>query len=65
LHGRRPQVQQAATRAEELTFLIERIGAWLGTGIEPHAIGVAGGTGYLASDARDALKAAGIHAISL
>jgi hypothetical protein len=31
----------AVTRAEEITFLAERMGAWLSDGIESHAIGAA------------------------
>ena len=65
MHGRRPQMHQAATREEELTALTERIHTWLDAGIEPHAIGVAARATYLARDARDVLKAAGIRTVSL
>ena len=65
MHGRRPEVRQAATREEELTALTKRIHTWLDAGIEPHAIAVAARTSYLARDARDALKAAGIRTVSL
>jgi superfamily I DNA/RNA helicase len=65
VRGRRPEVRGAATRREELNNLIERIRAWLDSGIEPHAIGVAARAGYLAGAARDALKAAGIPTVSL
>ncbi len=65
VHGRRPEVRQAATRDEELTALTERIRTWLDAGIEPHAIGAAARTGYLARDAGEALKAAGIRTVSL
>jgi superfamily I DNA/RNA helicase len=65
MHGRRPDVRQAATREEELTALPQRIHAWLDAGIEPHAIGVAARTSYLARDVRDALRAAGIRTVPL
>ncbi|MGH3180076.1 MAG: 3'-5' exonuclease, partial [Streptosporangiaceae bacterium] len=53
------------TRAEEFTFLAERIGAWLSDGIEPHAIGVAARSAALVREARDALRVAGIETVSL
>jgi superfamily I DNA/RNA helicase len=65
MHGRRPQIHQAATREEELTALTKRIHTWLDAGIEPHAIGVAARATYLARNARDVLKAAGIRTVSL
>jgi hypothetical protein len=65
MHGRRPEVRKAATRAEELTALIERVRTWLDSGIEPHAIGVAARATRMARDARDELKAAGIPTVSL
>ncbi|HUY47644.1 MAG TPA: UvrD-helicase domain-containing protein [Streptosporangiaceae bacterium] len=65
MHGQRPQIRKAGTREEELTALIQRIVAWLDTGIEPHAIGVAARSTQLAREARDALKAAGIPTASL
>ena len=37
MHGPRPQHKLTVSRAEELTFLTERIGSWLSDGIEPHA----------------------------
>jgi hypothetical protein len=60
VHGRRPDVQAATSREEELHFLSKRIGTWLESGIEPHAIGVAARTNVLAQQARDALITAGI-----
>ena len=60
-----PEVQKAATRAEELNALVERVRTWLDSGIEPHAIGVAARAARLARDARDQLKAAGIPTVSL
>jgi superfamily I DNA/RNA helicase len=65
MHGRRPQVRKATTRAEELNALVERVRAWLDSGIEPHAIGVAARATHLARGARDELKAAGIPTVSL
>jgi hypothetical protein len=64
-HGRRPEVRGAATRADELGFLAERIQGWLGAGIEPHAIGVAARSSQLARQASEALQAAGVPAVSL
>jgi superfamily I DNA/RNA helicase len=65
MHGHRPEVRKGDTRAEELEALAERIRSWLDSGIEPHAIGVAARTAYLARDAREALKAAGIPTVAL
>jgi len=65
MHGQRPQIRQAGTREQELTALAQRIRAWLDTGIEPHAIGVAARATQLAREARDAIKAAGIPTASL
>ena len=65
VHGRRPEVYAAATRDEESAALAERVRAWMRIGIEPHAIGVAVRAGYLADQARDALKAVGIRTVSL
>ena len=65
MHGRRPLIHRAATRQEELTTLAERISAWLASGIEPHAIGVAARSSSLVHQARDALKAAGVPSLAL
>ncbi|MGD0687370.1 MAG: UvrD-helicase domain-containing protein [Streptosporangiaceae bacterium] len=65
MHGRRPVIHQAATRQEELASLTERISAWLASGTEPHAIGVAARSSSLAGQAREALKAAGIPTLAL
>jgi superfamily I DNA/RNA helicase len=65
MHGRRPQIHPVATREEELTALTERIHTWVDSGIEPNAIGVAARATYLARDAREVLKAAGIRTVSL
>jgi superfamily I DNA/RNA helicase len=65
MHGRRPHVHKSITREEELTALTKRIHTWLDAGIEPHAIGVAARATYLARDARDVLKAAGIRTVLL
>jgi superfamily I DNA/RNA helicase len=62
VHGRRPQVRGASDRDEELHNLKQQIRTWLDSGIEPHAIGVAARTNYLAQQARDDLIAAGIKA---
>ena len=60
MHGQRPQLRLAATRAEEFAFLAERLRSWLAAGIEPHAIGVAARSASLVREAREALKANGI-----
>jgi superfamily I DNA/RNA helicase len=65
MHGKVPQLRMAATRAEEFALLAERIRSWLDASIEPHAIGVAARSASLAHEARDALKADGIVAVSL
>jgi superfamily I DNA/RNA helicase len=65
MHGQRPQIRKSGSREEELTALVERIRAWLDSGIEPHAIGVAARVTYLAREAREAIKGAGIPAASL
>ncbi len=64
-HGRRPDVLGAASRDEELQNLAKIIRSWLDSGIEPHAIGVAARTNFLAQQARDALVAAGIPACKI
>jgi superfamily I DNA/RNA helicase len=65
IHGRRPEVRAARDREEEFKILTERLRGWIAEGIEPHAIGVAARSGYLAKQARDALETAGIKAASL
>lgn len=47
-------------REEELKALTERLRGWIAGGIEPHAIGVAARSAYLAKQAREALESAGI-----
>jgi hypothetical protein len=59
------QLKMAASRAGEFAALAERIRTWLGTGIEPQAIGVAARSAILARHAREALKAAGIMTVPL
>jgi superfamily I DNA/RNA helicase len=65
MHGPRPQHRLTVSRAEEFTFLTERVGSWLSDGIEPHAIGVAARSAALVSEAREALRLAGIETVSL
>jgi superfamily I DNA/RNA helicase len=65
MHGRRPEVHGSATRQEELTALAERIHAWLDSGIEAHAIGVAARSGHGAKQAREALRVQGISTLAL
>jgi len=64
MHGAPPQVRLAASRAEELDNLAERVGAWLSAGIEPHAIGVAARSAALVREAREALQAHRIPTVS-
>jgi superfamily I DNA/RNA helicase len=65
MHGRRPEVRGARDREEELKILAERLRGWITQGIEPHAIGLAARSGYLAKAARESLESAGINAVSL
>jgi hypothetical protein len=65
IHGQRPQLRLATTRAEEFAFLAGRLRSWLAAGIEPHAIGVAARSASLVREAREALKANGITTGSL
>ena len=65
MHGPSPQLRMAATRAEELALLSERIRSWLDTGIEPHAIALAARSPGLVREAREALQADGIVTVSV
>jgi superfamily I DNA/RNA helicase len=65
LHGRRPKVVAARTREGEYEALARHVTAWRGEGIEPHAIGIAARSNWMAKEAAAALKAAGIPAVSL
>jgi superfamily I DNA/RNA helicase len=64
-HGRRPDVLAADTRDDELAALAARIRGWIGSGIEPHAIGVAARSSAVAKQGREALKATGIRTLAL
>jgi superfamily I DNA/RNA helicase len=65
IRGQRPQLEVAATRADEFAVLAERIGSWLSAGIEPRAIGVAARSASLVREAREALKADDITTVPL
>ena len=65
MRGQRPQLEVAATRAEEFAVLAERIRSWLSAGIEPRAIGVAARSASLVREAREALKADDITTVPL
>jgi superfamily I DNA/RNA helicase len=65
MHGRRPAVKGAASREEELDALAHQIRAWLDSGIEAHAIGIAARAGHLIKQARDGLRTAGISTLAL
>jgi hypothetical protein len=64
-HGAHPELCAATSREHELAALGTRIRAWVDSGIEPHAIGVAARSSAVASQARDVLKAAGIKTLAL
>ena len=65
MHGQRPQLRLAATRAEEFAFLSERIRSWLAAGLEPGAIGITARSAGLVREAREALKADGLDTTSV
>jgi hypothetical protein len=65
MHGRRPTVKGAASREEELAALARQIRAWLDSGLEAHAIGIAARAGHVVKQARDALRAGGISTLAL
>jgi superfamily I DNA/RNA helicase len=65
IRGQRPQLEVAATRADEFAVLAERIRSWLSAGIEPRAIGVAARSASLVREAREALKADDITTVPL
>jgi superfamily I DNA/RNA helicase len=65
MHGRRPIVRSAPSRAEELAALARQIRTWLDSGIEAHALGVAARAGHVVKQARDALRAAGLPTLAL
>jgi superfamily I DNA/RNA helicase len=65
LHGGQPEVHAAVSRDAELAALAEHVQDWIDDGIEPHAIGIAARSGWLAKQASAALAAAGIPTVSL
>ena len=65
MHGPRPQLEVAATRAGEFAVLAGRVRSWLSAGLEPHAVGVAARSAGLVREARQALEADGIATVSL
>jgi superfamily I DNA/RNA helicase len=65
LHGKRPKVVGARTREAENEALVRQVTAWRKEGIEPHAIGVAARSNWMAKEAAAALNAAGIPTVSL
>ena len=65
LHGGQPGVHAAVSRDAELAALAERVLDWIDDGIEPHAIGIAARSGWLAKQASAALAAAGIPTVGL
>jgi superfamily I DNA/RNA helicase len=65
LHGGQPEVHAAVSREAELAALVERVQDWIVDGIEPHAIGIAARTGWLAKQASAALAAADIPTAGL
>jgi superfamily I DNA/RNA helicase len=65
LHGRRPKVVGARTREAEYDALVRQVMAWRAEGIEPHAIGVAARSNWMAKEAGVVLQAAGLGTVSL
>jgi superfamily I DNA/RNA helicase len=65
LHGRRPKVVGARTREAEYEALVRHVTSWREEGVEPHAIGIAARSNWMAKEAAAALNAAGIATISL
>ena len=65
LHGRRPKVVGARTREAEYEALVRQVTAWRGEGVEPHAIGIAARSNWMAKEAAGALNLAGIPTVSL
>ena len=65
MHGPRPQLEVAATRAGEFAVLAGRVRSWLSAGLQPHAVGVAAPSASLVREARQALEADGIATVSL
>lgn len=62
LRGANPEIAGYATRAAELTALVDRVRAWNGRGIPLDEIGVVARTNPTASTAVDALREAGLSA---
>ncbi|MFD4762745.1 UvrD-helicase domain-containing protein [Streptomyces sp. NPDC058439] len=60
LHGRRPQVQEYATRQEETEALVNRVRALLDEGLAPHEIGVCARFNLSLDAAEEKLKTVGI-----
>jgi superfamily I DNA/RNA helicase len=65
LHGRRPKIVGARTRESEYEALVRHVTGWRDDGIEPHAIGVAARSNWMAKEAAAALNAVGISTVSL
>jgi superfamily I DNA/RNA helicase len=65
LHGRRPKIVAARTREAEYEALVRHVTAWRDEGIEPHAIGIATRSNWMAKEAATALKTVGIPTVSL
>jgi superfamily I DNA/RNA helicase len=65
LHGRRPKIVAARTRAAEYEALVRHVTAWREEGIEPHAIGIAARSNWTGKEAAGALNAVGIPTVSL
>jgi superfamily I DNA/RNA helicase len=65
LHGRRPKIVAARTREAEYEALVRHVTAWRDEGIEPHAIGIATRSNWMAKEAAAALKTVGIPTVSL
>jgi superfamily I DNA/RNA helicase len=65
LHGARPQVFGAGTKAEEIMGLVEQVGKWVSAGVAPCEIGVASRLVQLGKDIAQELERAGLPATVL
>jgi hypothetical protein len=63
--GHQPKVQGYGSVHEELDGLVRQVRAWLSSGVEAHAIGVAARSSAFASIASDALTRAGVQCAGL
>lgn len=65
LHGDKPAVRGYPDRDSEADGLVRQVRAWIGAGVEGHAIGVAARSGRRANEIRETLDFAGISTASV